>query len=157
MADQISTLNPTSEGLCDESTIKIDFDNTSFKVVKTWALRTCLFFHLEGFIILKSSMKSYHVIFNRAVSWSRNVHIMCWLALISGIESLRKYSLMQGIKESSTLRIGDKGTKTSPRVVYRWGKQNFQIAIYLKDRKNMKKALKGIRVCPLITYVLMLS
>jgi hypothetical protein len=34
---------------------------------------------------------------------------------------------MQGIKESSTLRVGLKGGKPSLRMVYRWGKQDGQI------------------------------
>ncbi len=92
----------------------------------------------RDFIILKSSGNSYHVVFNRAVSWSRNVHIMCWVALFSGIESLRKFVWMQGIKESSTLRIGPKGDKPRPRIVGRFGNQDKEINEFLNYREMYK-------------------
>jgi hypothetical protein len=98
----------------------------------------------RDFIILKSSGNSYHVVFNRAVSWSRNVHIMCWVALFSGIESLRKFIWMQGIKESSTLRVGPKNKKPSPRVAYRWGYQDIQVKYYLRWRNQIKRITKII-------------
>jgi hypothetical protein len=108
----------------------------------------------RDFIILKSSGNSYHVVFNRAVSWSRNVHIMCWVAMFSGIESLRKYVWMQDIKESSTLRVGPKGEKPSPRVVYHFGKQDGQIKKYLRERKKINKISKSLKICPLISFSL---
>ena len=48
---------------------------------------------------------------------------------------------MQGIKESSTLRIGKKGEKTSPKIVFRNGNQDKQIEKFIKIRikyKNVK-------------------
>lgn len=88
---------------------------------------------------LKSSKCSYHVVFNRAVNWDRNMHIICWMALESQIKSLINYAIMQSIKESSTLRVGPKGSKSSPRVVYRWGKLDGRVKFYLmKERRSIR-------------------
>lgn len=38
-------------------TVKLDFDKTTFKTVKYWALKTCRWFRLNGLIILKLSKK----------------------------------------------------------------------------------------------------
>jgi hypothetical protein len=114
--------------------------------------KTQIGFKLEGGVILKSSKGSYHVVFNRAVSWDRNLHILCWVAVESQSKALIRYALMQGIKESSTLRVGSKGNKPSPRVVYRWGEQEGQVRAYLAERKAIKKIAKSLRICPLFSY-----
>jgi hypothetical protein len=41
---------------------------------------------------------------------------------------------MQDIKETNTLRIGSKGDKKPPRIVYRYGSQNNQIKWFLENR-----------------------
>jgi hypothetical protein len=107
--------------------VKLNFDGVTFKTVKYWAERACSWFKLEGFIILKSSEKHYHVVFNRSVTWVKNVHIINWVAIESQIGKLKDYALMQGIKESSTLRISQKGEKPSPKIVYRYGNQDGEI------------------------------
>jgi hypothetical protein len=135
------TLNPEPPilGYTDKSTVKLDFDDVSFKIVKYWALRTMKWFKLKGFIILKSSKNHYHAIFDRAVSWGRNLHIVAWVALESKNEELARYLVMQCIKESSTLRISSKKEKTSPRIVFRYGKQEEEIEAFLIWRKFLKK------------------
>jgi len=92
-------------GITDE-TVKLDFDDTPLKIVKYCALRTMSWFKLEGFVIFKSSeknypvqldgnivfklsKKSYLVVFNRKVSWRKNVHIMAWVAIESQISKQR--------------------------------------------------------------------
>jgi len=129
-------------GISDKSTVKLDFDDTPFKTVMYWAERACNWFKLEGFIILKSSKNHYHVVFNRRVIWRKNVHIMSWVAIESQIEKLKDYALMQGIKESSTLRIGPKGDKPFPRMVYRYGKQDGEIQNFLKKRKEITRTIE---------------
>jgi hypothetical protein len=145
LADRTSTPSLPVEGFTDRETVKLDFDNTPLWLVVYWSMRVCVWFKLEGGVILKSSKGSFHVIFNRPVSWSRNVHIMDWVGRLSKIESLMNYALMQGIKESSTLRIGPKGGKPSPRVVYRWGNQNGQVKAYLRERRAINKIAKYLR------------
>jgi len=134
-------------GYSDISTVKLDFDNKPLRTVKYWANRVCRFFKLEGFLILNSSKGSYHVVFNRTVSWIENVHIMDWVALMvegRGLKNLplTKYGLMQGIKESSCLRLGSKVSKPSPRIVLRFGSQNGEIKKYLTFRRTVKQIIR---------------
>ena len=55
---------------------------------------------------------------------------------------LAKYALMQGIKESSCLRIGRKMEKPVPRIVYRFGKEDKEIRNYLRFRRMMHDVVK---------------
>ena len=139
-------------GFTNRNTVKLDFDKSPLKTVKYWAKRTNRFFHLEGFKLLKSSEDSYHVVFNRPVNWSKNVHIMSWVSRLSKIESLRNYVDMQGIKESSTLRVGPKGEKQRPIIIYCEGKQDGQIKKYLHERREINKIMKSLRICPLLQF-----
>ena len=41
--------------------------------VKYWAFRTAKQFRLNGFAILMASKGSYHVVFDKPVSWTKNV------------------------------------------------------------------------------------
>jgi len=132
-------------GFTDTETVKLDFDNTPFKTVKYWALRTMKWFKLEGFIILKSSENNYHVVFNRPVSWSENMHIVAWVSLLSGNPMLEKWFLMQCIKEGSTLRVSPKRDKPSPRIVYKYGKEDKQIRDFLAYRKLAKLIYKQVQ------------
>jgi hypothetical protein len=139
-------LNPEQPmlGYTDKSTVKLDFDDVSFKGVKYWAHRTMKWFRLGGFIIIKSSKNNYHVLFDRSVSWKRNLHIVAWVALESGNPKLQKYHLMQCIKESSTLRVSAKKEKPSPRVGFRYGKQDRQIRKFLQCSKRIKRICKQL-------------
>lgn len=90
---------------------------------------------------MKFIKASYHVVFNRPVNWAENVHIMDWLALESKNESLKLWAIMQGIKESSTLRISRKGKKPIPKIVFKYGLQDKQIKNYLGTRKLILSSL----------------
>lgn len=126
-------------GFTDTETVKLDFDDTTFKKVKYWAKRAMKWFKLGGYVILKSSKKSYHVVFDRTVSWSENLRVVAWVSLQSQSRGLVKWLIMQCIKQSSTLRVSRKSRKPSPRVVFRHGKQDKQIQEFLEYRKMMKR------------------
>jgi hypothetical protein len=126
-------------GFSDTETVKLDFDETSFSSVKYWALRTMKWFKLKGFIILKSSERCYHVVFDRAVFWKQNMRIVAWVALLSHNKGLAKWFLMQCIKGCSTLRVSSKREKPPPRIAYRHGKQDHNIKDFLRNRKIVKK------------------
>jgi hypothetical protein len=145
-----------------KDTVRLDFDDTSLDEVLLWSYRATFFFKLEGYIILESSMKnyvvkqkrkifyrfkkgSYLVIFNRPVDWNKNVHVMNWVALESGNENLQKYVRMQCIKETSTVRISNKGKKPIPKIVFRYGLQDKQIKKFLETRKFILNSLRGRR------------
>jgi hypothetical protein len=102
-------------------------------------------FELEGFIILKSSEESYHVIYDRPVSWAENMKILAWVSLLSHNEALTKYLQMQCIKKSSALRISPKLEKPSPKIVYKFGEQDKAIRNFLKFRALTKRILRQLR------------
>jgi hypothetical protein len=129
-------------GYTDRATVKLDFDGEQFRKVKYWAERALKHFRLRGYVILKSSRDHYHAIFNKTVSWEENGKIMAWVALLSRNGGLRKWKLMQDIKGASTLRISSKGDKTSPRIVFREGRQDQEIATFKRWRRLIKKADK---------------
>jgi hypothetical protein len=131
-------------GFSDTETVKLDFDETSFSWVKHWALRVMKWFRLRGFIILKSSGNCYHVVFDRAVSWSENMSIVAWVALQSHNRGLNKWFLMQCIKGCSTLRVSFKREKPSPRIVFRLGKQDQQLRDFVRNRHLIKKIIKKL-------------
>jgi len=134
----------------------LDFDDTPFKMVKKYACMAMDFHELGGLLILKSSARSYHIIFNRRVTWSENMRIMAWVSYVlcpwlsssqsseraRASLSLLLYLRMQCIKQSSALRTSPKGSKSSPRVVYREGEQDDRIASYLDKRRLLKAVLK---------------
>jgi hypothetical protein len=128
----------------DTETVKLDFDHTPFRVVKQWALRTMHWFRLDGFMILKSSDKCYHVVFNRPVSWTDNVRIMAWVTLQSKHPKLTGWFILQCIKQGSTLRVSPKYHKPAPRIVYRYGQQDAQIREFLRYRIVIKRASKTL-------------
>jgi len=70
-------------GYSDEETVKLDFDQMPFSKVKYWASRALERFKLQGFIILKSSKNCYHVIFDKTLSWTENMSVVAWIALLS--------------------------------------------------------------------------
>jgi hypothetical protein len=132
-------------GFSDSETVKLDFDEASFSLVKYWALRTMKWFRLRGFLILKSSKNCYHVVFDRAVSWSENMRVVAWVALQSRNKGLAKWFLMQCIKGCSTLRVSPKREKPPPRIVYRYGEQNKNVRDFLRNRRIIKKISDKLR------------
>jgi hypothetical protein len=132
-------------GITDTETVKLDFDKTPFRTVKFWALKTMKWFKLKGLIILKSSKNSYHVVFDKKVSWNENVRIIAWVCLMSKHEALTKWFLLQCIKKESTLRVSQKYNKPEPRIVYRYGSQDGMIAEFLAYRKVVKSILRKLQ------------
>ena len=119
------------------------------KSVKYWARRTRKWHKLGGFLILESSLNSYHVVFDRTVDWSENVRIVAWVALYVKRRSLDNWFKMQCIKQKPTLRTSNKKmlggvVKPPPRVVYFEGSQDREISDYLLLRNlilNVSKEL----------------
>jgi hypothetical protein len=137
-----------------KTTVKLDFDEFSLAEVKWLVHRANEWFNLDGFLILESSTKtfrakhkksgktfyrfrkkSYHAVFNRRVSWVENTQIMAWASMESHNEKLKDYVLMQILKGSSTLRIGNKGKKPFPKPIFQHGNQDKMIAEFLDNRE----------------------
>lgn len=132
-------------GVSDTETVKLDFDQMPFSGVKYWAVKTLKRFKLQGFVILKSSKNCYHVIFDRALSWTENMSVVAWVALLSHSKTLQRYCLMQCIKGCSTLRVSTKGEKPAPRIVFRYGNQEHNVKEFLENRQSIKKITEKMR------------
>lgn len=131
-------------GFTDDETVMLDFDNTTFKDVRYWAEETMKRFKLGGFLILKSSKNNYHVVFNRRVDWSENMSIVASVTLACRNPRMTKWFLLQCRKSEPTLRVGPKGSKPSPRIVYRYGRQDDQIREFLLERRRIKRIMKKL-------------
>jgi len=129
-------------GFTDVETVMLDFDNSNIETVCYWAMRAMKWFKLGGFLILKSSESCYHVVFNRKVDWAENMRVMAWVALLSHNKGLERWHRMQCIKMGSTLRVSPKGSKPSPRIVYREGSEDCQIAGFLRYRRMLKDIMR---------------
>jgi hypothetical protein len=128
-------------GYSDDETVMLDFDDAELEQVQYWVMRAMKWFKLGGYLILESSPGHYHVVFNRRVDWAENMRIVAWVALHSGNEGLRRWHMMQCIKMKSTLRIGPKLEKPSPRIVKRKGKQKDRISEFLRNCKEVKNLI----------------
>ena len=73
------------------------------------------------------------------MDWAENMSIVAWVSLQSNNHNMLRYLRMQCIKKASTLRVGPKGEKPSPRIVYREGKEDNQINNFLETRTFVKK------------------
>ena len=149
MEDQTLKAEPCKPilGYTDSKTVKLDFDDPKrFKSVKYWALKANEKFKLGGGIILKSSKDGYHVVFDRYVSWVKNLSIMAWVAILSKSVPMLRYLAMQCIKGASTLRVSpnpDKD-KPSPRLVYRFGCQDHAVKDFLRYRQLIKRIYSSL-------------
>lgn len=153
----------------DTETIHADCDNTPLGELKYWGFRAMSRFGLEGFAIFLSSQKiytikkkgkiiheyrecSYHMVFDKTVTWATNVAVMAWLAMMMKQPSLKDYVLMQDIKKTATARYGKKViwvnnkkiVKPVPKIVFRYGSQDCQIKKFLDTRKFVLDSLKKI-------------
>ncbi len=131
-------------GISSTERIVLDLDDTDFKTVEYWADRTIKWFDFGGYMILKSSPGWYHVVFNRSVDWAENMRVVAWVAYLSKNEGLQSWHRMQCIKMKSTLRVGPKNGKPSPRIVKRVGEQNEQIQEFIEIRNEIKKIRKNL-------------
>ena len=141
---------PVIVGLSDKHSVMVDFDDTSFKKVVKVSKLAMKHFRLEGFIVLKSSHKHYHVVFDKPIrSWSNVLQIISWIGIMCDNPNVWKWACMQAIKGSCTLRVSEKPSKDDvkpkPRIVYRYGKQNKQIKSFLEKRKEVWNILKRLR------------
>jgi hypothetical protein len=138
-------------GLSDNRTVMVDLDNVSFRKAKDLAFLTLKRFRLDGFIILKSSCKHYHVVFDKPKRWSEVIKIVSWMGIMANNRNVWKWVCMQAIKKYCTLRVSPKpvnpeGFKPVPRVVFRYGSQNRQIRLFLTLRRRVLRIVKRLGV-----------
>lgn len=126
-------------GYTSDHTAMLDLDGLSGNEVKELVDKLLARFKLRGYLILKSSLDGWHVVFDKRLSW-KNV-----LRVIFAVPPCRRrwhghlsWAELQAIKGFATLRIGNKSHKRSPRMVDAYGSQDGQIAKYLLCRKQVK-------------------
>ena len=139
----------TIKGITDNHTVMVDLDNMSFRKVKGLAESACRHFRLGGFIILKTSPKNYHVVFDKPMRfWSDVLRVISWIGILADNPNVWKWVCMQAIKKACTLRVSEKPTKNEakpkPRIVYRYGSQHRQIKAYLKRRREILNILRRL-------------
>jgi hypothetical protein len=106
--------------------LMLDLDNMKFKKA-LWIART-LFrrYKLEGFVLVRSSSKNYHVVFNRYLSWKTITRI-----LFSQYEVIR-WAVFQMKQGFLTLRVSKKNGKDKPKVLLEVGKTDKLIKEYFE-------------------------
>jgi len=119
---------PVIVGISEKHTVMVDLDNMSFKRVKGLAELASEHLALGGFIILKSSPKHYHVVFDKPMRyWSDVLRVIAWIGILADNPNAWKWVCMQAIKKACTLRVSEKptkkGVKPKPRIIYRYGSQ----------------------------------
>ena len=150
---------PVVLGNWNRSMVMLDFDEMSLDEVKYWCFLILNHFKLRGFAILESSRKemkvtlpdftycfvrcNYLAVFDKSVSWERNVEIMNWASLVCHSESLSKYVVMQCIKRSSTLRLSSKGDKPPPQLIYQYGSIDGKVREFLETRELVLNILSS--------------
>ena len=113
--------------------LMIDLDNMKFRKA-LWIAETLLErYSLEGFLLIKSSDKNYHVVFNRYLSWKTITKI-----LFSLYECLR-WGVFQMKEGQLTLRISKKNNKDKPKILLRVGKTDKLIKDYLEVYERFKE------------------
>ncbi len=119
-------------GFMTDRGLILDLDNMKYRKALAIASDLCKRHRLEGFLLIMSSPKNYHAVFNRYLSWRKITKI-----LFSRYECVR-YAVFQMMQGALTLRISGKNGKNKPRIVYRVGKENKLIKDYLEIYENFK-------------------
>lgn len=104
----------------------LDLDNMKYKKA-LWLAETLMKkYKLEGFLLIRSSDKNYHAVFNRYLSWKTITTI-----LFSQYECLR-WAVFQMKEGQLTLRISKKNNKDKPKILLKVGKTDKLIKDYLE-------------------------
>ena len=153
MDDKSNDYLPSVLGYSSENTVMLDLDNFSFKEIKKLAMRfmknqNCKGYSiqkLDGLLILKSSKRHYHAVFDRHVDWAENTKYIGYACLWTHRIELLKWVVMQLVKGCSTIRVSNKGAKKPPRIVYRSGSQNNRIKHFLDERKLLLEIYRDMQ------------
>jgi hypothetical protein len=119
-------------GFMTDRGVILDLDNMKYRKALAIASDLCKKYRLEGFLLVMSSPKNYHAVFNRYLSWRKITKI-----LFSRLECQRwgAFQMMQG---ELTLRISKKNGENKPKIVYRVGKEDKLIKEYLEVYEEFK-------------------
>ena len=106
--------------------LMLDLDNMKFGKA-LWMAETLMKRHkLEGFLLIRSSSKNYHVVFNRYLSWKTITKI-----LFSQYKCT-SWAVFQMREGKLTLRVSTKNGKDKPKILRKVGKTDKLIKDYLE-------------------------
>jgi len=109
------------------------YDNVNFKKAR-WIARTlCKRYRLEGYLLIRSSDKNYHVVFNKYLSWKTITKI-----IFNQYEALR-WAVFQMQSGYLTIRVSMKNGKNKPKILLRVGKQDKLVKDYLEVYEALKE------------------
>ena len=124
--------NEICVGFVSNRGVMLDLDHTTLNSSKRLAEALCKRYRLEGYIIVRSSPKNYHIVFNRKnISWRKTMHII--FSIVKAIS----WSCHQAFHGNMTLRISCKNG-CFPEVVYRKGKRDKLVKEYLETLRMLK-------------------
>jgi hypothetical protein len=110
----------------------LDLDNMKCRKALRITEDLCRSYRLQGYLLIKSSPKSYHAVFNRYLSWRKITKI-----LFSRYETVR-YAVFQMMSGHLTLRISKKNGKDKPKIVRQMGKSDKLVRDYLEVYETFK-------------------
>ena len=120
-------------GFMTNKGVILDLDNMKFKKARWLARTLCKQYKLEGYLLIKSSEKNYHVVFNRYLSWRTITKI-----IFRQYEALR-WAVFQMQSGYLTLRISKKNGENKPKILLKVGKQDKLIKDYLEVYEAFKE------------------
>ena len=112
--------------------VMLDLDNMTYHSALRTAETLLKQYRLEGFLLIRSSPKNYHVVFNRYLSWKKITMIVC-----SKYECLR-WAIFKLREGQLTLRISKKNGKDKPKIVREVGRKDKLIKDYLEVYETFK-------------------
>ena len=111
----------------------LDLDNMKFHKA-FWIAENLMKKHrLGGFLLIKSSNKNYHVVFNRYLSWRTITKILF------GMYECVRWAVFQMKEGQLTLRISKKNGKNKPEILLNVGKADKLIKDYLEVYEVFKR------------------
>jgi len=130
-------------GFTTDRGLIMDLDNMKYRKAK-WIADILLRRHrLEGYLLIRSSHKNYHVVFNRYLRWRTVTKI-----LFSQYECIR-YAVFQMKEGMLTLRVSSKNGKDRPQILLTVGKTDKLISEYLEAYRiagEHEKEMSGQRL-----------
>jgi len=121
-------------GFCTDKGLMLDLDNMTRRKAESIAEALMKRYRLEGYLLIKSSDKNYHVIFNRYLRWKTIMQIV-----FSQYVCIR-WGIHQASNGFLTLRISRKNNKNKPKILSEVGKMDKLIGEYLKTYNYFERS-----------------
>jgi len=119
-------------GFMTKQGLVFDLDNMSYKSAKRFAERLLKQYKLEGYLLIRSSPKNYHIVFNKYLSWRTITKI-----LFSQYKCLG-WAVFQMKSGYLTIRISRKNNEFKPRILLRVGNLDKLCRKYLELYEELK-------------------